>query len=542
VRHTPKGRFLFRSLIVVVALFVIGSGGCSDETDNGTGPGDGTLQLVVESIILNPKSPAPGDTLLATAVVVVRKNADTDTLIAGDFASYDWSADGGQFLETTLSTVRWVAPDTSTMFTISVTVSHSVGTASASRNMFVSRILPVRESGAGPMTINPTGNTIVYLSSVFLPTDMQFNGFDVSSLDVGTGSSSLSITAVGQTQYRFSQDLALAAYVVPGVSAGLRTLQYRALAGGAATDIPHRFFTQRAPQFTEPYFLPDKTLLTYQIFLPDLIAPPSQGGVDTFVVATWDLATETETRVAVELGTNNFHPTFSTDGAKLVYVSDRSGNQQWELYALAVAGGMVTPDTASAPLQLTQTGGLMGSSTTVPVDRPKAWNPVDPILATLDEDGKMRLVPTDGSGSILVNVAGEVREFIWSPSGQDLLMTTGDRIYRVDKAGGAVEIHRADSGDNISRLSWSDDERYLVYVIRRLADTWYELIDLGGSLGISAPLRVTPSGPLGVADIYSGFAPIRPVWLPGEPVAYLLFFDSNATPGIYKMNFGGLSP
>ena len=545
MKYVSKSQLSIYSLIMAIVVVASGLNGCGKDEGSSTGSdGNAIIQLTVEGIILNPKSPGPGDTLLATAVVMA------DTTIPGSFANYEWSSTGGAFLETNLSTVRWVAPDTSRAFSLSVTASNSTGSSSASENVFVSRIVPVVASGAGEMHLTKSGDSLIYISSPEPPTSNRFVGFGLRVNSQGVDQEAMATHPRGSFQLVLSNDLSTVAYVVPGTFGGLIQVNYTDLGTQATTVIPNTPFFLRGPQYTEPDFSPDGRLLTYQVWFPDSLTPPSQGGVDSFVVAIWDLATLTEKRVAVQPqlfgtpGTSglNFHPTFSSDGNHLVYMADPTATGAYELYALPVIGGTVPVDSSTTPLQLTSTGGIMGIGAT-PARQPTAWNPNPsiPVLATTALDSKLRLVPTDGSGDILVNVFGSALEFVWSPSGQDLVMTTGGTIFRVSSTGGVTQVHAAIAGDALSRLSWSSDEKYLLYSVKRLNDTWYELIDLSGSLGFTDPLRVTPTSPPGDATTYGIIGSISPVWAPSDPTAYMLFFEGS-TPRICTMNFGGLSP
>jgi hypothetical protein len=532
--------------LIMAVLFVFANlNSCSEEDDTGSGPGGGlNTELTVEGIILNPKSPGPSDTLFATAIVT------SDTTIPGDFASYSWSADGGSFLETDLSTVRWIAPNTSAMFTLSVTVGNNSSTKSASENVFVNEIVPVVSSDAGGMRMSPSGDSLYFFSSPVDPTSPAFDGFGVS-VRRQPGVTELMAPSTS-FQLALSRDFSKVAFGSPFFVLGgfAFRVHYRDLTTQVETIIPSTPFNQRGPQYTESDFSPDVSLLTYQVWFPDVLLTPAQGGVDTFVVAIWDLATETEKRVGLRGTTTasfglNFHPTFSNDANHLVYMSDPGGTGDYELYALPVVGGTVPVDTVTPPTQLTFSGGVMGAGVP-PNNQPKLWNPspatADRILATRDVNGKLRLVPTDGSGDILVNMPGSAVEFAWSPSGQDLMVTNGSTIYRVDKAGGISPLYQAISGDNVSRLSWSSDEKLLLYAIRRGGGSWYEVIDLSGTLGFTDPLKVTPSASDGGAGTYADWGSIAPVWDPSDPTAYLLFFDTGPTPSISKMSFSGLLP
>ncbi len=528
--------------MIMAVVFVFASlNSCSEEDDTGTGPGgDLNPRLTVEGIILNPKSPSRGDTLFATAVVT------SDTTVAGDFASYQWSATGGKFAETNLSTVRWIAPDTSAMYSLMVTVSNRSSAQSDTGNVFVNEITQVVSTSAGEMRMSSTGDSLYFYNSPVDPTSRFFDGFGVSV------SRQLVTTELMPPSTSFlmnlSRDFSMVAYSSPLFLPGGFAIRvhYRDLGTGAETIIPSTPFFQRGPQYLEASFSPDNSLLTYGVWFPDVLeAPPL--GIDTFVVAIWDVATTTEKRVAVGGTTTtsfglNFHPVFSNAGAHLVYMSDPGGTGDYELYALPVVGGTVPVDTSTTPVQLTFSSGDMGGGVP-PAIQPTRWSPVEPTLATRDGNGKLRIVPMPPNvGDILVNTPGTVTEFAWSPSGQDLVVTNASTIYKVSKTGAVDPVHQPPSGDNVSRLSWSSDGKMILYAIRRLSTSWYEVVDLSGTLGFTGPLKVTDGVSDGEALTYSILGSMAPVWDPADPTAYMLFFNTGQTPSISKMSFGGLLP
>jgi len=535
----PTNQLLIYLLIIAVVVPALSLTSCSED-DTGTNPRDNLdTTLDLEGIILNPKSPAGGDTLFATAVV------SSDTTFPGDFTRFSWSSDGGSFLESNLSTVRWVAPNTSTKFTLSVTVSNEASSASGSEDVFVSGIEPLVASGAGEMTMTATGDAIYYFSSPFAPSDQRFFGQGVSIYDFASGLVSTPMQPNLSFTPALNKDLDNVAYLVPRFIPGFFVqIRYTGLVSQVETVIPNTPFFQIGPQYAEPDFSPDGSLLAYQVWHPDqFITPPT----DTFVVAIWDLATETEKRVAVggrrstAVGLN-FHPTFSSDGNHLVYMADTSGTGDWELYSLPVTGGTVPVDTLVAPTKLTFSGGVMGSGG-IPANRPKIWSPdtSNPVLATLDDNGRLRLVPTTGAGDVEVLLAN-VLEFKWSTDGQTLAVSTGNQVWRVDRAGAATEMFTLPDGDVATRLSWSSDDRLFLFSARRLGDAWYEIWDTTNSIGLTRPLAVTPRASQGEAAVYQQLGSLSPVWSRTEPIAYMLFFDSGQTPRIDQMDFGGLSP
>ena len=93
-------------------------------------------------------------------------------------------------------------------------------------------------------------------------------------------------------------------------------------------------------------------------------------------------------------------------------------------------------------------------------------------------------------------------------------------------------MYQAISGDNVSRLSWSSDEKMILYAVLRLASSWYEVLDLSGTLGFTDPLKVTPSASDGEAGKYATLGSISLVWDPTELTAYILLFNTGPTPSI----------
>jgi hypothetical protein len=526
-------KYSYRHILVIVLLasFAVVFG-CSEEEEGG-GPilgNGGTGPVSVDQIILNPKSPAPGDTMRATAVVT------SDGQNVSDFVSYSWTGSGGDFLENDRTTVRWVAPDTSMMFTIGVSATNSVNTSNGSTEIFTSRPITFAGKDAGEVTPNADGSTVYYLSSNRSVTAGNFNGFGITVNEMGN--TTVISNPAQSFQHEFNNDLTQAVQVV-GPSNGQQKLQVLDLPSGAVTDVLPQVSFNRRPQYTEPFFSPNGNLITYQAFLPDQFLPPTQGGVDTFVVYVYDVNTQAQGRVAVE--NTNFHPTFSTDGTRLVYVADRTASQEWELFGLAVTGDNVAVDSVDAPLQLTSTGGLMGSESEIPADQAKAWSPVEPLLAITDVDRRLRLVPIDGSGGVVASITGSVTDFVWAPDGQTLAVTDGRTISRVDKAGAATALHQAVSGDNLGRLAFTSDMQFLVFSVVRVGESWFELIDLDGSLGLQSPLRITSSVDNGETASYASLFDTRPVWLSSDLVGYFLFFDQS-TPRVCKISISGLSP
>ena len=130
---------------------------------------------------------------------------------------------------------------------------------------------------------------------------------------------------------------------------------------------------------------------------------------------------------------------------------------------------------------------------------------------------------------------------MWAPAGGVLAATDGETIYKVTTPNTADRLYTVGSGDRVARLSWSPDGAFIIFAVIRLQQMWFELYDLGGSLGITKPLKITAATLQGDADVFESFYSTRPVWLSSEPTGYFLFFD-QATPRVSTMSISGLIP
>ena len=82
-----------RNIFFLAAVSVFVVAGCSDDNPTDDGSRSDSKPISVDGIIINPKSPAPGDTVQLTAVVT------STSTNPGDFVQYSWSATGGSFME-----------------------------------------------------------------------------------------------------------------------------------------------------------------------------------------------------------------------------------------------------------------------------------------------------------------------------------------------------------------------------------------------------------------------------------------------------------
>ena len=534
-------------VLMAVGLIVLGgfSAGCSDdEKDSTTGPEP--TKITVDEIIFNPKSPAPGDTLRVTAVVT------SSSLNVGDAASYAWTASGGVFLETDKGSVRWVAPLQSAIYSMTVTATNKANSSTLTDGVFVGQRNPLIAEMAGELFPLPSGTALYYTSAPGLP----IGGLVIRLRDGATDEAPFGEEHRG-TQFSFDNDRTLAAHMeVENYPARLAVYYddlQAAIRDTVMTD--QRQFPQRPNEFQWPSVSADGQFIAFQGALLDQSGPPAQGGIDTFAVYLYHFPSRTVQR-ATFWGNNErpkvsncFFASVSSDNRHLVFVSDRGGSTVWEYYALPITGTTVTTDTIpNAVVKLTDTGGQMASGTAVPPGKLQTqWKPgATPILAVIGADGRLRLVPTDGSGEVLINAPGKVTDIRWSPDEPLLAAAITDtdgtnRIHQVGVTGETAVITTAGAGDRIADLTWSPDGDLLLYTITRGSDVWYEIYDFGGTTGLTEPVRISPATvPTATAKSYGPpLQSLRASWQATGTVAYLFFLDES-TPRVSSTDLSGI--
>lgn len=524
-----------RIILTCVALvyMVAGLVGCED---NGSGPdgGESIGPIEITSIIARPKSPAPGDTIQVTAVIV------SDSANVGIFPSVTWSASGGVFLENGETTVRWVAPDVSTLISISVRAVTSVNTASRATTVFVGESSTIIDREAGQPFLTGSGADAFMYIRTSDPTD----GFEVYRYDNGT------------TEDAAAGGLGENLVVAPSLTASAHQLDeppadnllepinvyYSDLVAGTTVKVTSDGAppaSRRKHQFTNPALSPDGNLLAMEARLTAVLTT----GVDTLDVFVYDAAAQTLTDVTATHGgtRKNLIPTFSSDGNWLLFLSDRTSVNtpaQWEYFALPVNGGVV--DTALTSLvQLTNTNNQVVEVSNGVASLPlKAWNPVSPVLAIVMTNNALMQITVNGSGSTTVQTPQlnpQPRELIWSPDGSVLAYSTGGAIYSVP-AGGTERtlLRQAQGSDQFRDLVWSPDLQWIVYRVSRGTSAWFEIKAVGDPDAEAVVL--TPATPTRELNSYRRSMSMSPVWLPTDELMLLLF--PQDTPSIDILDIG----
>lgn len=537
-----------KPIFVLTALLSMGLLGASCSDDEG-GTDVQTPPLQLEGIILNPKAADPGDTVQVT--VVIRGSEATG------FPTIKWQTiGGGRFVDDDEMSVKWIAPsDTSGVFRLKVTVTNAVGSKSWEADVFVGKSEVIVPRHAGEMHLWNTQTDLYYLRSS-IPVTQPIAGFRVYEYTGGSYGDATPGPESGLSNV-FAPDLSTSAFTVRGVlQAGDLTapinLWVNDLVGGEQIKVTFDAkdtVTEGAyhDQFKYPKYSLDSELIAYEALRA---YPFVGGGVDTFDVEVFDVDDRKSVNVTESIRgrRSSFLPSFSSDGNWFVFVSDRGGLNQWELYALPVENGAVVTDSAET-IRVTDTGGVIAGGTRGNLTRPTLlWNPNSSlsILAIVANDGRLRFVKTDASGATTTPVngisTGTISEMIWSPDGQLLAVSaqvkellpdgsesTTNALYIVTTSGVATIEHETPVSDRIRDLAWSPLNDAMVCRMSRGTSCWLELIDLEGDAGFLKPLVITRATNIGNLVTYRNFMSTKSLYNSSDVIYYLLFNGETAS-------------
>lgn len=513
------------SVLAVAAWLLIGLvGGCSSNNGGGPTGTEGSQPLSVTNIILDPKSPAPGDTVTLTVII------ESSSLNTNDFPKVTWSSSSGTLLESNLLSVRWQAPDTPQLATVSVQAKNSVSTSSKSATLWVGDEHMILPGDAGQVFFMPNRTDFYYYHTTDIAKGLKLYQYVDSMV-----SNVVPAAQAGQL-YRFAPDQLHTAFQLQGTFPNAQIQPVNIYVDDVAGQTVEQITTDlakglRRQQFTSPRFSPDGSLVAYQGFLP------SSEAVDSFQVFTYNVNTS-ETRGITNTHGNlhNFYPSFSSDGQWFTFISDRSGLNRWELYALPITAGVV--DTMAADVvKLTSTSGQITSGTPLNLAEPlTAWDPnaSTPVLALLLPNKSLMFITMTAQGAVTQTIGGLVgqmiQEMVWSDDGSMLALSSGSVLFTVPVTGGdATMVRTVASTDVLRDLRLGPNKRYMVYRVTRSSSSWFELLDMTGT-NLQEPVVISSVSP-SVDSAYRRAMSMSPVFGNGG-LLYMLVPVSTGRPGV----------
>jgi Tol biopolymer transport system component len=547
--------------LFALALYVVVAG-CSD--DEGTNdPVEGPM--TISTIILNPKSSEPGDTVKATADI--RGNN-----LPGNFPSVKWTATDGTFLTDNLMSVDWVAPrpsDAAAVARLKCEATNSAGTTQLSADVFVGESNVAVTRDAGEIQLRSNGD-FYFLYSLF-----NEEGWDSSEVYLYSGGSSSPVVPGNWrrgSEFAFSgspgREPTHSAYAridddVPTNTMNPINVWLIDLNSGSQEPITSDQTdpgVNRHDQFQYPCFSLDGEWVTYQGYQPF----HQQGGIDTVHAYVHNVLTRETVNATVGDTLRerrlNYFPTFSSDQRWLVFVSDKDGRDKWELYGqpIDVDGNVDTRPESTARLSPPGAEGLIARTSFRTLTRPTlVWNPnpAMPVLAVVGSEGSdkmLHLVTTNQSGATtndITEVGDAIRDFVWSDNGQLLAVSaltqvagggTANALFTVTAAGDVTVQHTAVAGDQVFDLAWSPNGDYIIFRTVRGTSSWLELFDLGGGTGLLGTVVLTVSMSVGNRSVYEEHMFTNSRYHTNN-VIYWLAFD-GATASIEMLDVTGAVP
>ncbi len=202
-----------------------------------------------------------------------------------------------------------------------------------------------------------------------------------------------------------------------------------------------------------PVWSPDGRRVAF-VSLRDTVAGKWGLGPSSIYVMDFDPTSGTrvgEPFAVTDKNTNDGWPTWSPDGQRIAFQSDRSGN--WDIWAVNLDGS-----------------GLTNLTNHPSDDRYPAWSPDGNQMAFTSNrtgDSEVWLMNIDGSGAAnLTKTPGQDRYTMWSPDGSQMTFSTnrdGDQEIYVMNADGSNQRNVTNSPDSTEGLAdWSPNGKRLV--------------------------------------------------------------------------------
>jgi hypothetical protein len=460
---------------------------------------------------MNPLAPGPGETTQLT----VQSEGDG----CGNWASYTWTVDGGELLEDTGITVRWVAPMEYGVYRI-----HCRGTLSGASPDTVSTMAMIRQTdylNTGKIasvrpSLNGTDLYFIAEESYIGPRSNSFAGWAVferspaGAVSLVTNTRGSSDAGAYEFDFSPSNDIIYGSFITL-YFAGLRQQRMNvfkfpqdALSINVTNDfggiIPMRKNRHRYPKMNAAG---DKVVWKFQA-----VGEEADGTEDLFNVAYWDetdglgnwytvtqshdsaLTVEGVDTNMVHRYYNNVRPMFTPNEDNILYFVDTSG--VFEPCVIPMSGGK--PDTLLRRAMMIDenTGIFQQADVNLRESTVMEWNPTVDFLSFLS-GGNIVFFDYSSETVAIVDGIERVTEFTWAPDGSQLAAVNDIGVFLVGAGGGVSPdpiFVKERSTDDILGISWnrSSAEPQVAFRLVRKGksevDSWSALVvvDLNSGL------------------------------------------------------------
>ncbi len=465
----------FRSAPAAILLYafitVLFLGGCSNKSPVNNHPVPSTIDAL--NVIVNPLSPAPGDTAQLTA-----QTAGTS---AGALPDFQWRVDAGTLLDTTGISVRWVVPSEKGIYHVFMRSTLGAAVDTMSRYIMVRDLAALNTGIRWSMFPSLVGAQVLFVGTNTNPISANPNFYGFQAYNFQGGNSAL-----------LTRDLAAPAKLVMG-GQGFIFLRLTGVLASVVTDgspfyraqpmsillfpyddlpvaiaLPRNVATVRWDQNTSPSASPDEQMYVWQ---NNKTGPKDDGTADECNIAfkvsgggTLMLTDAVDSTFQFGAWTKHFfrnvRPIFSPDASKIVYFVDSTGT--FEPCIINMGGQSPIRDSRHA-LMVDERHGIFNRAGVAIGEKTYdkvvfEWNPtVNNKLAFLDDNRSLCILDVAAENVQALTDVGKVQEFAWASDGRIAAITSGG-VLIVNQSGTVDSVFvKEKESDLLVGVAWSSN-------------------------------------------------------------------------------------
>jgi hypothetical protein len=483
--------------------------GCSDDPVD---PSTCESYVATNLIIMNPLAPAPGDTTLLTVQAMGEGCNNT--------ANYTWMVDGGELVEETGITVRWVAPMDCGSYIIRCRATLSGASPDTAQTLALIRNVDYLNTGkVVSMRPSLTDNSLCFIAEDgnVGPRNRNFLGYAVFDRSPAGDITRLTYTGdsddEGGIEFDFTEmnQVIYGSFITDYFDAlrqqrmnvfkfprgGVRVNASNDRGGaGALRKNMHRYPKTNA--------MGDKAVWKFQF-----AGSADDGTEDLFNIAYWDetagsghwyTITQSHDSSTAIIGPdtvmihryyNNIRPMFTPDEDNILYFVDTTSF--YEPCIIPMVDG--SPDTLQRRAMIYEDTGIFEQAGVfINEGTVFQWIPGQDVL-TFVSGGRVVFFYYSSETVAIVNDLTSVREIVWAPDGSQLAAVNDVGVYLVGSGGGVSPdpvYVKERSTDDLRGINWNNDmaEPKLTFRLVRKGksdvDSWSAMVIVDLNMGLHA--------------------------------------------------------